>query len=165
MVEPGTNQPIQKLQQNRKYPRIHRTQNRRRSKRTRTCILHTPQHHQMPRNLRKHRWKIWKNNSQKNICLQKRKSLPNPETDLCFHLEYSLRKILHAADHTQWICRSHPESAKGIPSTYHRSTRNINEAKSDQAYILDTTIPHVLRPEPPVPASHLIQPPVHTSVE
>ena len=40
--KPGTNQPIQKRQQNREHPRIHRTGDPRRSKRPRTCILHTP---------------------------------------------------------------------------------------------------------------------------
>lgn len=40
--QPGTNQPTQKLQQNREHPRIHRTGDPRRSKRPRTCILHTP---------------------------------------------------------------------------------------------------------------------------
>ena len=42
MVNPGTNHPIQKLQQNREYPRIYRNRNWRKSKRPRTCILHCP---------------------------------------------------------------------------------------------------------------------------
>ena len=42
-LNPGTNyQLMQKLQQNREHPRMHRTGDPRRSKRPRTCIMHTP---------------------------------------------------------------------------------------------------------------------------